>query len=307
MGTSIIKKERRQKILGWAAVVIVTLIASFWAYWGGIENFHEGWYEISFWNNVVMMLLQYWLFPLIFIIIGLIGLNFPKINLVLCIILGIAAAYFFAGSHFSVVWIMIFIPLVGIGLLFFFGRPMPKWLVTAILAGLPVLILVVTTIIGGIRVSQRIDDGDYGARTIDSSSGVTLTWAPKGPGWPDGNVSYDEAKDICAHLSEDGLTLLDEPVYIWRLPTVEEAVTCQMLHGKIANGKWDEATQSAFYDKTPDKETPLWDPHSKVIYYWTDTMVNDTEAYIIVYHGGVFTRKIRSHYAYLSFRAVKDN
>lgn len=168
------------------------------------------------------------------------------------------------------------------------------------------MILLITTIIGGVRVSQRLDDGDYGTRDIVGNDGIALTWAPRGPGWPDEGTSYEEAESICARLNEDGTALLDEAVNIWRLPTVKEAVASQMIHGKNANGLWDESKQQAIYDKTPDKETPLWDTHSKVIYYWTDTMSGDEQAYIIVYSGGVYLRSVDSHYAYLSFRAVKD-
>ena len=298
--------KRAPLIIGWVAVTLVTVISSLWAYWGGIENFHEGWYYSDFWSNVLMMLAQYWLFPLLFMLIGLIGIFFRKTNLVLCIALGIAGGIVFAGAHFTVVWLMIIIPFAGIGLLYFFGRPRPRWLATALTVGLPVLILLITTVVGGVRVSQRINDGDFGAREVIASNGTVLIWAPRGPGWPDKGISYEEAKDMCARLNEDGTELLDEEVNIWRLPSVEEAVACQMLHGENAGGSWDETAKKATYTKKPDKETPLWDPHSKLIYYWTDTMAGDKDAYIIVYHGGVYTRRIISHYGYLSFRAVKN-
>ena len=100
--------------------------------------------------------------------------------------------------------------------------------------------------------------------------------------------------------------MLDEEVNIWRLPTVEEAVVSQMLHGEDAGGIWDAENRKAIYRLTPDKETPLWDPHSKVIYYWTGTASGGDNAYIIVYNGGVFSRRVESLYGYLSFRAVKD-
>lgn len=298
--------KRRRLFLGWIAVALVTLIASFWAYWGGIENFHEGWYYKGFWDNIFLMLVQYWIFALVFMSIGLVGLRFPKITPFLCIALGVAASLFFTNAHISLIWLMIIIPFAGVGLLYFFGRPNPRWLAITLTIGLPVMILLVTTTIGGIRVSERLDDGDYGARDVIRNNGVALTWAPRGPGWPDGGISYDEAKDICQRLNEDGTMLLDEAVNIWRLPTVEEAIASQMIHGKNANGSWDESAQQATYSKTPDKETPLWDVHSKVIYYWTDTLVNDEKAYIIVYNGGVYPRSVDSHYGYLSFRAVKE-
>ncbi|MGO8735148.1 MAG: hypothetical protein ACLQVM_20415 [Terriglobia bacterium] len=36
-----------QRILGWSAVSISTLVSGFWGFWGSIENFHEGWYFTS--------------------------------------------------------------------------------------------------------------------------------------------------------------------------------------------------------------------------------------------------------------------
>lgn len=296
---------KKRLIPGWIAVAIVIIIASFWAYWGGIENFHEGWYSNNIWENIFMMLIQYWLFAMVFIIIGLVGIRFPIASIVLCIIIGIGAAIFLSGASFSVLWIMIIIPLTGLGLLFFFGRAKPKKLAYILVAALPIIILVITSTFGIVRVSNRIDDGDYGQRRVETSS-VCLTWAPRGPGWPDDGVSYYEAKELCAHLNEDGTRILDERIGIWRLPIVEEAIASQMLHGENAGGLWDQENKKAKYVFTPDKETPLWDPHSKVIYYWTDTIESEEKAFIIVYNGGVFSRKMESQYGYLSFRAVKE-
>ena len=299
------KITRRHLILGWIAVSIVVVISSLWAYWGGIENFHEGWYSKNIWDNISMMLIQYWSIPLIFIAIGLIGIRFPLASLPLCVAIGITAAVILSGASFSVLWVMIIIPLAGIGLLFFFGRANPKRLAYILVVALPLIILLVTGTFGLVRVSRRIDDGNYGSRRVETES-TCLVWAPRGPGWPDEGISYHEAKEICAHLDEDGNKLLDEEVNVWRLPTVEEAVASQMLHGEDAGGVWDPASKKAMYRFTPDKETPLWDPYSKVIYYWTDTMESQEYAFIIVYNGGVFSRSVESHQDYLSFRAVRE-
>ncbi|MFC2145672.1 DUF1566 domain-containing protein [Actinomycetota bacterium] len=299
-----ITETKRQLILGWIVVVIVVLIASIWAYLGGRENFHEGWYSKNIWENISIMLIRYWSFPLVFIIIGLAGIRFPKVSLPLCIVIGIAAAIFLSGGSFSVVWIMIIAPLVGLGLLFFFGRAKPKKIAYTLVYSLPIIILVITSAIGLVKVSKRIDDGDYGQRTLETGS-VCLIWAPRGPGWPNEGVNYYEAKEIVAHLNEDGTKILEEKVNIWRLPTVEEAVASQMLHGENASGKWNLEDEKAIYKFTPDKETPLWDPHSEVIYYWTDTIKSEENTFTIVYDGRVFSRRMDSHYGYLSFRAVK--
>ncbi|MEA2015436.1 MAG: hypothetical protein U9O59_01750 [Actinomycetota bacterium] len=182
---------RRKLIFGWIAVSIVAVIVSLWAYWGGIENFYEGWYSESSWENIVMMLVQYWMLPIVFMIIGFIGVSFPKVSLLLNIALGIGAAIFFSGASFSVLWVMIVIPLAAIGLLFFFGAVRPRKIAYVLVAGLPVLILIVTSIFGMVRINARADDSDYGVRVVEGSGDVCLVWAPKGPGWPENGVSYE--------------------------------------------------------------------------------------------------------------------
>jgi len=81
-----------------------------------------------------------------------------------------------------------------------------------------------------------------------------------------------------------------------------------MIHGQNAGGIWDPVEEKAIYKRTPDKETPLRDVRSKVIYYWTaDTSLQDErQAYIIVYHSGVYDKRKIDGQSYLSFRAVKE-
>jgi len=77
-------------------------------------------------------------------------------------------------------------------------------------------------------------------------------------------------------------------------------------HGRNSGGVWDVKLASASYQTTPDKESPLWNPHSKVIYWWTATEVDDQTAYMIVYDGKVWPRKKKIHPGYLGFRAVRS-
>ena len=56
---SLLENEKRRQIAGWIAVVFSTAVTSFWAFWGIIENFHEGWYYDSWLSNVGLMLVQY--------------------------------------------------------------------------------------------------------------------------------------------------------------------------------------------------------------------------------------------------------
>ena len=42
----------KRQVAGWLAVASSTLIACVWAFWGVIENFHEGWFYDSLFLNL---------------------------------------------------------------------------------------------------------------------------------------------------------------------------------------------------------------------------------------------------------------
>lgn len=300
------KKSRAAPVLGWVAVAVTVVFTGLWSYWGVVENFHEGWYSRSLLDNLAMLFFQYLSVPLAFMALGVFSLGFPRIGLGAHVLLAAAAVWFFWGASFQVLGIMIVLPILGLGVLYAFGRPKPiKWAYRAIVA-VPLLIILCIAPFKLAQVARRVDDGDYGARLV-RGNGVTLVWAPRGPGWPDKGVTYAEAEAICRRLSADGTALMETDQNAWRLPTAAEAVRSMALHGENAGGAWDEAAKKASYLMTPDKETPLWDMHSQIIYYWVsgDTGKDDT-AFILVYDGGVFTRQKTSRYGYLSFRAVKE-
>jgi hypothetical protein len=92
---------------------------------------------------------------------------------------------------------------------------------------------------------------------------------------------------LCAYLNEDGLTLADEPQYIWRMPTTDELVRSLVIHNENAGCEWDGASPQANCDKLPDKETPLWAPDQEPIYYWTADEYDVRKAYYVSYHGWV--------------------
>jgi len=243
----------------------------------------------------------------LFVLLALVILKWKKIGLLLHFIIGIIAINFFSGASFNVIGVMIVIPLVAIGLIYYFGEPYPKVWAYRLIIFIPLIIVLAISIPQGIKVSQRINDKDFSMRIVKGNN-VVLAWAPRGPGWPDEGTSWEEARNICRYLSEDGMAIMEKEQNIWRLPTVEEAVRSMMLHGENVDGVWNSETERAIYKRTPDKETPLWDVHSKVIYYWTaDTSIKDEQqAYIVVYNGGIFDKGKIDHQSYLSFRAVKE-
>ena len=296
-----LRPGRARRLVGWVVVGCSTLLAGIWAFWGAIENFHEGWYHTSLWLNLGLMLIQYASPMLVFLILTTISLRFPLVGGGLLILVGAGLAAFF--SRGAGVF-LIGAPLILLGLGYIYGRPRPLKRAYRIAIGLPLLIYLGFSIEPAIRVAGRYDDGNRGTRLVEGN-GVRLIWAPEGPGWPRRGVRWAEAQRACSHLKEDGKTLSDTLQNIWRLPTVEEAVRSLTRSGKNCRGVWDSASGSARYDTTPDKESPLWDPHSAIIYWWTSTERDSATVYRVVYNGGVQALPKTIGMGDLGFRAVK--
>ena len=297
--------HRQRQGLGWSAVGLSTLIACFWAFWGIIENFHEGWYCPSVWMNLGLMVVQYLPPMMLFVAAGLVAVYWPRGGGAIHIAAGLAAAWFFRGASPLMVYPMIVGPLGYLGIAYWFGRAEPRRWATMVVAGLPLVVLLIFGVAPAYRVAGRVDDGNRAARRVLGND-VDLIWAPEGPGWPRDGVTWEEAQRRCRYLSVDGTVLANAPQNVWRLPTVEEAVRSMQRHGQNCSGAWDAVERKASYEETPDKESPLWDVHSPVIYWWTGSEVNDRDAYIILYDGKVWPRPKLAHWGYLGFRAVKD-
>jgi hypothetical protein len=241
---------------------------------------------------------------LIFMGLTLVSISWPRFGGVLHVIFALLAAWFLQAFS-NVATFLLVVPLVGIGVLYWFGRPRPRKIAIYLVLGLPLLTLTVSGIGPVLRVSQRVDDGNLQARLVDGN-GLTLIWAPDGPGWPRTGADWHEAQQVCRYLGEEGLTLAPEPQHIWRLPTVDEAVRSMARHGENSGGVWDAEIARANYKATPDKESPLWNVYSQVIYWWTATEVDGEHAYMIVYDGRVWLRAKQFSPAYLGFRCVKQ-
>jgi len=298
-------------VVGWSAVALNLLVSCLWAFWGAIENFHEGWWLPSLWSNLGLMLVQYLSPMLATILLGLLGLRWPRIGgLAYLLVGGYFSRRYLFGRIGSMSWAGILLALVMaggcglIGLLFWFGRPRPRRLAYHLTWGLPLAVALASGAEGAWRVATRHDDGDRGIRTVEGN-GVRLTWAPAGPGWPTSGVSLEDAKRICRHLSEDGLRLADDPQDIWRLPTVQEVVQSLTRHGMNAGGQWDEESHKASYRLWPDKESPLWNPDSQIIYWWTASEVDSEHVYRVAYNGYVLLVPKKMSMGSCAFRAVR--
>ncbi len=296
-------RTSKQKALFWIAVSISAVFANLWAFWGIMENFHEGWYFVSIWDNLTMMFGQYLSVPLALAGLAAVAIRWNKVGAVLHLLLAIGAYMLFGEMNAGFLFVVV--PMCGLALLYWFGKNEKHRLAYSLVLGLPILqILVLGTILYA-RVSERMNDGNFGARIVDGN-GVRLMWAPEGPGWPDKGTAWHDAKRICAHLDSSGTRVLDSAVHIWRLPTVDEAVRSMAYHGKNSGGVWDSVRQKASYRVTPDKETPLWNMHKRTIYWWTATEVDSLQALVVVYNGGVWPRMKKLRAGYQNFRAVRN-
>jgi hypothetical protein len=249
------------------------------------------------------MFAQYLSPMLVFMVVTLISIFWPRFGGGLHMVFALLAVGFFQAVSNAATFLII-LPLFGMGLLYWNGRLEPRRLAVSVSIGFPLLTLVIAGVEPVIRVSQRLDDGNLQARVVNGN-GVTFIWAPDGPGWPREGKNWHEANRTCLYLNEDGLTVDSTPRDIWRLPTVDETVRSMSRHGTHSGGEWDPDTGSASYEIAPDKESPLWNIHSQVIYWWTATEIDEEQAYIIVYDGKVWPRNKQFGPAYLGFRCVR--
>ena len=128
---------------------------------------------------------------LIFMGVTLISISWPRFGGTLHMILALFAVWFFQAFSNAATFLII-TPLIGLGLLYWFGRPQPRRIAVAMAIGLPMLTLIIFGIEPVLRVSQRLDDGNLQARLVQGN-GVNLIWASDGPGWPRTGVNWYEA------------------------------------------------------------------------------------------------------------------
>lgn len=322
---------------GYAATALLVLATSLWTFWGTAELYYEGW-------GIPLPEPLFYLVPAaLCLLLTLLALAWPAVGGTLILVGGAAFTAWWwdtiaRRSTLSLPAALSMVPvsavLVLVGVLFLLearyrrqlrasGERPPagrfrRHLRYIFALGIPLLVAVGVSAWNLPVVLTRLDDGDYGARRIHGN-GVTLVWAPAGPGWGRGsrevaeNLSWDElarygvppvgfwekglsgdatAEDmrrtgLCRYLSADGLALLDTPQDIWRMPTMEELVRSLVRDGENAGCSWDGHSERAVCPATPDKETPLWAPPWPAIYYWSGDEYNATEAYYVDYSGSM--------------------
>lgn len=294
--------KNHRLILGWTAVLLSTVLSSFWAFWGSIENFHEGWYYRELWRNLGLMAVQYLPWMFIPMVAGLVGLWRPAVGVV--VHLALATGIFWLFELDEVGGYLIGIPVLLLAGLYGYGRPQPIRRARRILVGLPILTAVVSGAYPGWRVLTRPDNVDTSMRRIQGNE-VNLIWAPAGPGWDERGFSWFEAKRRCEYLTMDGKTEADAPQRIWRLPTVDETVRTMSWRGQNAGGTWAGGAGRASFRVMPDKEPPLWNPYSQVIYWWMADEVDAERAYRVAYNGYVIRLNKNVGADYIACRCVR--
>jgi len=312
---------RKSAILGWIAVGISTLISSLWAFWGVFESFHEGWYFKSLSQNLKLTL-GYIALMLVLVTLSVIALRWPRTGGSLYQLLGVGFGVWILMTRKALTpkvvlgWLPALLPVLVLGILFWVGRPAPVSLAYTISVLLPLLVAVGFAIEPVTRIAGRIDDGNRGVRIVQGN-GVKLVWAPEGPGWPHPDPhdriwltqwrgpTWEQAQRVCRYLTADGTAVANTPQDVWRLPTVEEVVRSMTRHGANCGGFWNPVSAQASYTTKPDKESPLWDPYSPVIYWWTASQPNSAQAYGIDFNGRIYNRYKQSNLGSQGFRAVR--
>jgi hypothetical protein len=322
-------------IPGYVATAVLVIATIFWTYWSVGEVYYEGW------GQPFPAPLAYLVPAVACLALTLIALTWPRFGgWLLLVISGGFTAWWWTMSalrrQLTLEMILSMFPVSGVLVLASVllllearhrrrldaaGWIQPQnWLrrnLRYVLAlGLPLLVVVGLSAFNLPMLLTRFDDGNYGLREIQGN-GVTLLWAPAGPGWGQGsnvgsaNWSWNDiarygvrpigqgdkglagdataedmrATGLCRYLSADGLTLMDTPQDVWRMPTTDEIVRSLVQDGENAGCTWDGVSDYAECRVTPDKETPLWAPSQLAIYYWSAGAHNANEAYYVGYNG----------------------
>ncbi|MFL5242319.1 MAG: hypothetical protein ACJ8FY_09445 [Gemmataceae bacterium] len=143
--------------VGWSAVAFNLIVSWLWVFWGAVETFHEGWYYGLLGLHLMWNLASFG--PvLIAILLGLLGLRWPRLGgLAYFLLGGICGFWLLFGGPTT--WPRVGFPLAVlmtggcgvIGLLFWFGQPRPRRLAYHLTWSLPVAVALVS---GAISVAM---------------------------------------------------------------------------------------------------------------------------------------------------------
>jgi hypothetical protein len=294
--------KRSGAFCGIAAVALSTAISVFWTYWGTIENFHEGWYSRSLLGNIGLALVQYVGFPIVFMTLAALSIWKPKLGAAVFLAIGIGLNAFLFGFRNAVGIVLFLVPCAILAALFWFASFRRPRAALAVSLLPPLLLMLAIAVPLGWKVSHRLEL--QGNEALISGG---LMWAPPGPGWPERGMSYQAAMERCAHLDASGREVVKERLGLWRLPTAEEAVAALNRGGSPAGCRFSGSEGFQRCDREPDKEAPLWDPHTMVIYWWTGSINESGKDMRVAYNGYVLPVSVKGAGGdYVGFRAVRS-
>jgi hypothetical protein len=331
-----------RRLPGYVATSLIALTTTLWTFWGMGEMYYEGWWGA--WHNR----LPYLGLPAICIAFTLVALTWPRLGGWVIVVAGAAFTAWRWSKQaqlgtLTIKWMLDWFPISGllvvVGLLFLLeGRyrqrrraagwtPPGRWL----RRNLRYIVAFAPPVLTGVAVTAyfvpfllvRFDDGDRSIQRI-KGNGVTLIWAPQGPGWnwhplsgrgrrPSwddlalygvppvgihqqrkgaGERAYATEDDmettgLCRYLNRDGTILMPEWQGIWRLPTADEVVRTLVGTGSNAGCTWDGVSNSAGCQRQPNKDTPLWAADESPIYYRTADEHDGRAAWCVPYSGGL--------------------
>jgi len=330
---------------GWLAKSSMVLLTAIWAFWGAGELYHEGWWGA--WYNPLFYLIPWVIFLSLTLVSlkwpfvggGLIlvfgiwaGFFFDAIPIGLAIVM-IGGMFLLEGLRLKR------LPAS------FPYRGRNWWIWAAVCP--PILIFIGFSARMLPIVLTRQDDGDRSARVIAGNGldllwapeGPGWNWRQPWGGYPswdsialygappvgmdwkekpgygrqdDGTWRHASGGDmarsnLCFFLSDDGMTLMNEPQYFWRMPTVDELVRSLGRHGENAGCIWrGEFRRQVSCEIMPDKETPLWAPDLAPIYYWAAEAYDEQDGFFVSFNGYVnATRKSGGNPRH-SYRCVRE-
>ena len=200
-------RNLKRKLPGYVARSLLVLLTTLWTVWGFGEMYHEGWWGT--WYNR----LAYLVLPTAFLVLTAIALTRPRAGgWVLVVAGGGTFLWWMNMGGFAPQRLFMGFMLGGfavlIGSLLIVDARLQQRLQTAprarpasflrrnlryiVCFAPPLLAIVLMTALSAPLLLTRVDDGDRGMRLIEGN-GVTLIWAPAGPGWSPGHGASQAA------------------------------------------------------------------------------------------------------------------
>lgn len=334
-GQPMIRTIKLAGIPGVLATGLAILFTSLWTFWGVAELFYEGW------GLPFPSILRYLAFAAVCYVFTIAAVLWPRLGGWALVLGGSLLTAFMASvaagrGYLTWQWVLGSFPITAMivltGLLFLLDgryrrhkaetskpgqRALWRHLRPLLAAGIPLAVALATAAFYVPLIVNRVDDGDRSARLI-AGNGVTLIWAPEGPGWnwkqpwggypswnslalygrePTGledKLAVEEANTgqadmdttgLCRYLSEDGLRMMPEPVGAWRMPTTDELVRSLVWRGEQAGCSWDAQSLKITCVHQPNKDAPLWAADEEPIYYWSGEERDNESAFYVGYSG----------------------